>query len=324
MFKYLLFFNLFIGTSHACVVLVYHHFDTTTPKSTSIDPALFEQHLQYIKNNNFTVLRVKDLVKKLKNKEQLPNKCVVLTTDDAYTSIATNAYPLLKKYNMPMSVFVATEVIDKKYSAFMTYAQMQSISDYIDFYNHSYSHEYLHILDENAIQKDIKKAQNTLKNQLNTKEKIFAYPYGEFDTKTYKLIQQMRYSAFGQHSGAINLDSDIYNLPRFPMTDYYGKMSSFATKINTIAFETENIEPISQITQTNPPTLSIEFKRKYNLNCFVSGQEAPHIQWEGNIAKITAKQPLSQGRTKYNCTASSGQKGRFYWISKQWVVQENP
>lgn len=320
MFKYLLFLSLSITSANACVVLVYHHFDTTTPKSTSINPRLFEQHLQYIKNNNFTVLRLKDLVKKIKNKEPLPKKCVALTTDDAYTSIATNAYPLLKKYNISMSVFVATEAIDKKYGAFMSYEQMQKTLDYIDYYNHSYSHKYLYTLDKNTLQTNITKAQNTLKNQLNTQEKIFAYPYGEFDAKTYDVIKQMGYSAFGQHSGAINLDSDLHNLPRFPMTDFYGKMSSFKTKINTLAFEVENIEPISQIAKTNPPTLQIQFKQRYDLSCFVKEQKPPIIKWNKLTATITAQKPINKGRTKYNCTAPSEQKGRFYWVSKQWVV----
>lgn len=38
------------------------------------------------------------------------NSCAVLTADDAYQSIAENAYPLLKKYQMPISVFVSSDV----------------------------------------------------------------------------------------------------------------------------------------------------------------------------------------------------------------------
>jgi peptidoglycan/xylan/chitin deacetylase (PgdA/CDA1 family) len=38
-----------------------------------------------------------------------------------------SAYPLLKKYQMPMSVFVSSEPVDKKYPAMMTWQQMRSI-----------------------------------------------------------------------------------------------------------------------------------------------------------------------------------------------------
>jgi peptidoglycan/xylan/chitin deacetylase (PgdA/CDA1 family) len=60
---------------------------------------------------------------------------VVLTADDAYHSIAENAYPLLKKYQMPMSVFVATEPLDKKYSAVMSWQKMRDIQGEIMQFN---------------------------------------------------------------------------------------------------------------------------------------------------------------------------------------------
>jgi peptidoglycan/xylan/chitin deacetylase (PgdA/CDA1 family) len=316
-----LFLFLFFRPAIACVVLLYHHFSDSTPQSTSISPALFEQHLQYIQNNNFKVLTVSNLIKKLKNNEKLPNKCVVLTADDAYTSIAKNAYPLLKKYQIPMSVFVATTGSDKNYNALMSYPQMRAINDIIDFYNHSTDHAHFYTLSTQEAKENIRQAQDTLFKELGTQEKIFAYPYGEFDTKTYTLLKEMGFVAFGQHSGAIGNSSDVVRLPRFPMTNTYGKMSSFKNKINTLAFEFEYKKPISQIVDTNPPTLEIKFKKKYQLNCFVAGQKTPHIAWKGNAATITARQPLPEGRTKYNCTAPSAQKGRFYWISKQWIVQ---
>jgi hypothetical protein len=47
------------------------------------------------------------------------------------------AYPLLEKYQMPMSVFVSSEPVDKKYPAMMTWQQMRSMQgDLVQFYNH--------------------------------------------------------------------------------------------------------------------------------------------------------------------------------------------
>jgi hypothetical protein len=44
---------------------------------------LFEQHLQYLQDNDFKVLQLKTMLERLDN-DDLPNKCVVLTADDAY------------------------------------------------------------------------------------------------------------------------------------------------------------------------------------------------------------------------------------------------
>jgi biofilm PGA synthesis lipoprotein PgaB len=333
MFKYFIFLLLFASTfnsANACVVLLYHHFSDKTPPSTSISPTLFEKHLKYIKNNDFKVLSVKELINNLKNQKELPDKCVVLTVDDAYTSIATNAYPLLKKYQMPMSVFVATGEVDKKYKAFMTYKQMHKLKDYVAFYNHSTNHEYFSKFNKHQAKDSILKAQKTLKNKLGVADKIFAYPYGEYNLESYEMVKSLGFVAFGQHSGTIGLSSNINYLPRFPMNNLYGKMASFITKINTIAMPIIDKKPLSPIVKNNPPTWEITLKNKLNLNCFVGGQKIPNIIWDtsdDNItAKITAKEPLKTGRTKYNCTANSGEKttdrkNRFYWISKQWVVK---
>jgi peptidoglycan/xylan/chitin deacetylase (PgdA/CDA1 family) len=74
-----------ILSANSCVVLLYHHFSDSTPKSTSISPALFAQHLQYLQDNDFKVLKLKTMLERLDN-DDLPNKCVVLTADDAYQS----------------------------------------------------------------------------------------------------------------------------------------------------------------------------------------------------------------------------------------------
>ena len=306
--------------SSACVALVYHHFDTTTPASTSIAPTLFEKHLTYLSNNNFSVLSVSELLALLDSTESLPDKCVILTTDDAYVSIYTNAYPLLKKYNMPMSVFVATDVIDKKYSAYMSYDQMRNMKDIITFYNHSKDHSYLHALQTPAIMANINHAQQRLENELGTAQKILAYPYGEYSIEVMQTIKDMGYTAFGQHSGVINKKSNIYALPRFPMTNVYGSMKSFQTKVHTLRMPVIDATK-QQITNTNPPTLKLTLEQELSLNCFANGEPIQNIKKENLTYFITANTPLPLGRNKYNCTAGSKEKNRFYWYSHQWLIK---
>ncbi len=301
------------------MVLLYHHFDTKTPPSTSIDPQLFAQHLKYLKDNNFNVLSVKELVNNIHNQHMLPDKCAVLTADDAYISIYKNALPLLKKYNMTMSVFVATQGIDDNYKSLMSYKQMQSTKKYISYYNHSTDHSHFYTLNKQQIKNNITTAQKKLLSKLNTDKKIFAYPYGEYNLLTYNTIKELGFVAFGQHSGTININSDLYALPRFPMTNKYGAMPNFITKINTIAMPLLNSSPISSVVTSNPPTLKLQFTKKIIISCFIPNNNS-NIIWQKNTALITATKKLIKGRTKYNCTAKSPQKNRFYWFSKQWLV----
>jgi peptidoglycan/xylan/chitin deacetylase (PgdA/CDA1 family) len=300
-------------SANSCVVLLYHRFSDSTPKSTSISPALFERHLQHLQDNDFKVLKLNTMLERLDN-DNLPNKCVVLTADDAYQSIAKNAYPLLKKYQMPMSVFVSTEPVNKKYPAMITWQQMLSMQgDFMQFYNHTVTHPYLLDLNKTQIKTQITQAQNRFNQELNQHNKIFAYPYGEASLKIFKQVKDLGYTAFGQYSGVVSKMSNRQNLPRFPMAGDYAKMVSFKTKVNTLPMPIK-IKNINPIVIQNPPTLELDFfkslskHQKAHLNCFVNG--GVNMTWQNDKSvKIVAKKPLTDRRSKYNCTMPSEQKG---------------
>ncbi|WXT99641.1 MAG: hypothetical protein Ctma_0345 [Catillopecten margaritatus gill symbiont] len=311
-----------VASANSCVVLLYHHFSDSTPKSTSISPKLFEQHLQYLKKNAFKVLKLETMLEQLD--KNLPNKCVVLTADDAYKSIAKNAYPLLKKYQMPMSVFVSTDAVDKKYKAMMSWQTMRDIQgETMQFYNHTKDHAHLLELNKKQVKVQITQAQKRLVQELGQRKKIFAYPYGEASLETLKHLKNMGYSVFGQQSGVVSAMSHQQNFPRFPMAAHYAKMSSFKTKVNTLPMPIKE-GVVNPIFTQNPPTLTLNFLKplnkhqKANFNCFASG--GVDMVWQGSESvKVTAKKRLTHRRSKYNCTMPSGKKGRYYWHSVQWV-----
>ena len=76
-------------------VFVYH----------TIEPKIFESHLAYLRNNNYRTLSIHEYSNQL-NREPVNNKFVLITIDDARSSVWRYAFPLLKKYGMNASVFV--------------------------------------------------------------------------------------------------------------------------------------------------------------------------------------------------------------------------
>jgi peptidoglycan/xylan/chitin deacetylase (PgdA/CDA1 family) len=309
----------------ACVVLLYHHIDDNTPKSTSISPDLFESHLQYLQKNNFQVLPLEDMINKLQQKK-LPDKCVVLTADDAYLSIYTKAYPLLKKYKMPMAVFVSTKAMDKRYRAMMDWKEVQKSQDTLSFYNHSEAHRHLIELETDEAIADLKRSEQVLNTKIGVRKKIIAYPYGESTPELLQQLQIMNYIGFGQHSGVVSQYSDFQNLPRFPMASSFANMKAFKLKVNT---QPMPVLPISRElrVQTNPPHLRLHFNKaltssqQKNFQCFSRG--GVKLTWEDSKSvEIVANLALTARRSKYNCTLPSTEKGRYYWYSVQWILPQ--
>lgn len=80
----------------------------------TIDPEVFESHLIYLKENNYKTLDVDEFYKILTGKnEQKSNKVVLLTIDDARSSVWRYAYPLLKKYQIHATIFVIPGVTEE-------------------------------------------------------------------------------------------------------------------------------------------------------------------------------------------------------------------
>ena len=78
-------------------VFVYH----------TIDPELFEAHLKYLDDNGYKTLTIHEFYELItENKSNEDKKLVLLTIDDARSSVWRFAYPLLAKYKMHATVFI--------------------------------------------------------------------------------------------------------------------------------------------------------------------------------------------------------------------------
>ena len=310
-----------------CVLLVYHRFPDDGPKSTSTSPEVFKQHLEYLKNNDYKVLPLKKIIRSLQSKESLPSNCVSLTADDGFLSIYTEAFPLLVEYQFPMSVFISTNPVDIKYDSMMTWNQLREMAPLVDIYNHSVNH--LHLVNQSAqiVEDEILFAQERISTEMNTNDKFFAYPYGEFDDLTYSYLKSKGYIAFGQQSGVASQTSDFLNIPRFSMSGPYAQMNSFSLKVKTVDMPVESSNPKSLIISGDlRPLLKLNFSRELtsyeinNFSCYVSGQDRAKLEWDGlQSVSVRSNDPLAIGRSRYNCTMPYKEVGRYYWFSKLWL-----
>jgi len=106
----------FIGR-HDTKILLYHSVDETENDfvrgtSMCITPDLFEKHIKYVLEH-YEVIPLRKLVQSLKTEETL-TRCCVITFDDGFADNYRYAYPKLRKFNIPASIFLNTDCIDKQ------------------------------------------------------------------------------------------------------------------------------------------------------------------------------------------------------------------
>lgn len=322
------------NSSTRAVVFMYHRFGEDTFPSTSIRIEQFEQQLEFFKNNGFTVLPLEEIVDALSNNASLPDRAIAITVDDAYRSVYEVAYPRLKELSFPFTVFVAPQTVDEGIAAYMSWQQIQEMhNNGVTFANHSLNHEYL-IRKNNGetreswakrVRTDIEEAQRRLQEELGNAPALFAYPYGEFNLELMDIVEQLGYTAFGQHSGSIGPLSDRRALPRFPVAEAFADMASFKTKAFSLPMPVAQQEPVNPQTSDKRPLLTIRLAsadgKLEQLACYF-GNKPMQIQWvePGEIFRIQADQDLPVGRSRYNCTAPSSVGNRYYWFSHQWIL----
>ena len=63
--------------------------------------------MKWIKDNGFTVIPLTEAVAYLQGKRaSLPAKSIVITADDGWESDYTYMFPIIKKYNIPITLFI--------------------------------------------------------------------------------------------------------------------------------------------------------------------------------------------------------------------------
>jgi peptidoglycan/xylan/chitin deacetylase (PgdA/CDA1 family) len=334
--------------ANAVVILQYHHISETTPRSTSTTPEMFAAHLEHIHKQGYAIVPLENIVALLKDGKPLPDKTAVITFDDGYESVYSQAFPLLKKYDYPFTVFVNTKPLGQQLSQFVTWQQLREMAQSgATIANHSLSHPHLLRKKDketdqqwlDRISNEVMSAEKTIEKETQQQHKMFAYPYGEYNKAVQGLMKKLGFVSFGQQSGPVGEGVDLQAIPRFPFGGQYGAIEDFASKLASLAMPIEGVQVIDGQGKTiddvilpsyeSQPKLALQIsdaKLAKNIACYASGQGAIQVTVTKqdkpvvtNIVFAHPKAELPVGRSRINCTAPSGEPGRFYWYSQLFI-----
>ncbi len=315
------------GVSGA-VIFSYSRFGDDRLPGASIRLDQFEDHLDQLKDGDYTVLPLPVVVEALRTGAALPDKTVAITIDDASQSVYRDAWPRLKAAGLPFTLFVATDSVDSGVSGAMSWAQLRELSS---------AGATIGALPATAqsmagrsiqeIQGDLARVRERFKAELGLMPALFAYPRGEYSLAVRKQIELAGYrGAFGQQSGVAYAGADIFALPRFVMNDASGTTDRFELAADALPLPVSDITPADPVLSRNPPLLGFTVPDGIGnldqLACFASGQGRAILERLGsNRVEVRIADPFPPGRARVNCTLPAEDE-RWRWFGVQFFIPE--
>jgi peptidoglycan/xylan/chitin deacetylase (PgdA/CDA1 family) len=182
-------------------VLCYHDFAKTCKSSLCVPEDIFEQQMKYLKENNYRVITLGELMGFLEFKQAIPKRSVVITIDDGYRSTYDIVFPIMKKYGFRATLFIYTAFVGASKNA-VKWDQLREMKEYgFEIGSHTISHADLTKVmpaegDDSfaqRIMKELKGSKDLIDAKLGQDTAVIAFPYGKFNKAVLDLTAKAGY-----------------------------------------------------------------------------------------------------------------------------------
>jgi peptidoglycan/xylan/chitin deacetylase (PgdA/CDA1 family) len=182
-------------------VLSYHNLSPGESNKMTVNQAMFEQQMRLLHEKGYRAISMHQLFDFLDFKTSIPPKSVVITIDDGWPSAYEIAFPILKKYGYPATLFIYTNIINRIPKALSWNQLREMAAQGIDVQCHTQSHRNLTLREKGEsfkdyfenLEKELSGCKQTIKEEMNLEVKYLAYPYGDTTPLVIELAKKIGY-----------------------------------------------------------------------------------------------------------------------------------
>jgi peptidoglycan/xylan/chitin deacetylase (PgdA/CDA1 family) len=226
-------------------VMTYHAVgNISSPLWTPVE--VFEAQLAAFAECGYRTISLADVLARLHHYEPLPEKVFVITFDDGYGCVYTDALPRLQHYNFTASVFLISDYCEctnqwvgqpssVPVASLLTWSQAEKlVSAGWEIGAHTRSHCSLPTVPLKAAIEEIASSQQSIQAHLGQSVQVFAYPYGASNPAITQIVQQHFNGAVGTNLGLVQSNADPYLLSRI---DAHYLLPIWIPHINSLPFQ---------------------------------------------------------------------------------------
>ena len=277
-------------------IFVYHRFGDYKHNATNTSVKELTKEFEYFKTHNYQVVPIEQILKRIEQKQSIPDNWIALTIDDSYKSFYHNGLPLFKKYGYPFNLNIYVEATQRHYGDFMSWDQIKEASKYGTIGLHSYSHPHLTKISLEEVKQDTQKAYDIFVKNMGYKPEIYVYPYGEYNQKIKNIIKKFGFKTIlNQNIGTVTKQSDIFDINRIALV---GKVN-IKTKLRYKTFDALWIKPKSFPENGVLKEIKVKVDPKYKkLKLYITKEGWRDIQVKNGMVDIKLNLYLKNSRTR--------------------------
>ncbi len=202
------------------IVLMYHSVGENDAKLT-VTPAVFRAQMEYLRDYR-SIVSMQDILLFLDGKKSLPKNAVSVTIDDGYLDTYREAFPILKEFKIPFTLFLTTnleELKPLKYFPRPTWDQLREMSAVGLMSVGLHGHNHLRI-DEIAgdsalLDKELKYSATLITKEIGKAPEVYAYAFGARDPRIPPYLKNIGLGAgFSITDGVLAPSHHHFALPR--------------------------------------------------------------------------------------------------------------
>jgi len=240
------------------IIYCYHRLvDKVRYPGTEITPAAFEAQMKELKDRGITVISLQDLLAWKRGEKNIPPRAAVVTFDDGWKSQYEVAWPIMKKYGYPFTMFIYTEGVrggSLGGGEAITWEQLADMRDNgVDIQDHSATHQDLregHTIMlaapggkktrtkltgpqyEEWMKNEVVGSKQLLEQRLGIKVNCFAVPFGNYNEHVKEIARNSGYEAmFTVYGQPITFTSPLDSVGRYAIEANKPKVFDDAIKM---------------------------------------------------------------------------------------------
>ena len=222
-------------------VLGYHDFSKTERETAMrIRTSKFRSQMEALRELGIEVITMEDFIAWKKGEKEIPEKSVVITLDDGWKSVYTDAYPILKEFGYPFTIYLYKNYVDGGGKALTTPMIKEMLKNGATIGSHSATHPFPQTVKKSRksgeekfdkfLDVEMRDSKRFLEQKFKRPVTTFAYPGGYFTEEMLTKGEQVGYShMFTVQPGKVKRTLPDNILPRYIILGNYDKIFDYAT-----------------------------------------------------------------------------------------------